>query len=128
MSAAENPRAYEPVAQYYEASDCVEYVREDVPAIHRRVDEILTLVLALDTRNPIGFQLKGFRHFYLKHLRDQYGRTEATFIDLVQALEAALGIVGEQIFQETERKLAYEQAKTIAAHDKASLHELPQVA
>jgi hypothetical protein len=62
---------YSPAAIYYEEADIVEYIRADVPALHRRIDEFLTLVLDLDTREPIGFALKGFRNYYLKHIKPQ---------------------------------------------------------
>ena len=48
---------YIPSAVYYADADTVEYVRSDVPCIHRRIDGILTLNLDLRTRELIGFQI-----------------------------------------------------------------------
>jgi hypothetical protein len=59
---------YVPVAVYYEDADMVEYIRQDVPCVNRRVDSFLTLALEMGSREPIGFRLKGFKNFYLHHL------------------------------------------------------------
>ena len=45
-------------ALYYADADTVEYVRKDGPCVHRRIDDMLTLTLDLNTRELIGFRVK----------------------------------------------------------------------
>ena len=61
--------AYIPRAVYYADADTVEYVRRDTPCVYRRIDGILTLALDLHTREITGFRLKGFKNFFLNHLK-----------------------------------------------------------
>jgi len=119
---------YLPVAVFYEEADLVEYVRADVPAVHRRVDEFLTLVLDMEKREPIGFALKGFRNFYLTELKPKLDLTEADFLSLTAILEDVISAVGDSIFDDTERRKAYETAQRIAAHDDVELREFPEAA
>lgn len=114
---------YRPVAIYYEAADCVEYVRVDEPSVHRRVDKILTLILSMDTRNPIGFKLKGFKHYFLTKIKERYNLKDRDFIMLIDVIEDALKITGDDIFKEEMRTRAYEDALEIARNDKVSLRE-----
>ena len=60
---------YVPKALYLADADTVEYVRSDVPCVYRRIDGILTLALDFHTRELIGFRIKGFRNFFLNHLK-----------------------------------------------------------
>ncbi|MGP0093711.1 MAG: hypothetical protein ACLPKB_27775 [Xanthobacteraceae bacterium] len=117
---------YSPVAVYYEDADTVEYIRQDVPCVHRRVDDFLTLALDMNNRQPIGFRLKGFKNFYIHHLRAADNDRER-FLKLVSVIETATKLLGNRIFDD-DRRAAYEQARRIAAEDNASLHELPDVA
>ena len=117
--------AYSAAAIYFVESDSVEYIRADVPCIYRRVDEMLTLILQIDTRDPIGFSLKGFRNFYLHHFKNS---EDKSFISLVTVLEQAVRTVGDSVFQQSGRAQAYQQAIDIASQDQARLDEVPQVA
>ncbi len=112
--------AYTSVAVYYEDSDSLEYVRRDEPSIYRRVDELLTLVLSMRTREPIGFQLKGFRHFYLQYIKDKINRDES-FSQLIIILEEAVKRLGNKVFSEQDRLSAYVKAQDIAKEDDVQL-------
>lgn len=116
--------AYRPTATYYEDADSVEYVRCDVPSVYRRVDEFLTLIYDMDRREDlIGFRLKGFKNFYLKHLAPM-----TDFVSLVGALEQALTVAANGAFDARERQAAYASAREIALEDKVALRDLPQQA
>jgi len=121
------PKAYSPVAIYFEEADSLEYVRQDVPCVYRRIDELLTLILAMDTRDPMGFSLKGFRNFYLKHF-EIVSDDKKKFVSIVGFLEKALSEIGNEIFLQNERKSAYEKAMDIASEDSVTLREFPKVA
>lgn len=118
--------AYVPVAVYYAGADTVEYVRKDAATVYRRVDEFLTLILDMyDRETLIGFQLKGFRNFYLQDgVRDRLGED---FLSLVGLLERAVTWLGGEMFDD-ERKDAYHRACKLALEDKVELHDLPKVA
>ncbi len=119
---------YVPVAVYYEDADMVEYIREDVPCVNRRIDAFLTLALKMDDREPIGFKLKGFKNFYLHHFQDDaQGDDRERFLTLVNVIEKATKVLGEEIFEE-DRRAAYQQAYRIAKEDNAALRELPSAA
>ena len=124
LHAANLSTPYRPVAAYYEGADSVEYIRQDVPALYTRIDEFLTLIYDLRRRDLlIGFRLKGFKHFYLSHLR-----SVGDFVSLVGAMEQALSVVGDNVFDEQERRRAYAQAREIALADGVALRDLPKVA
>lgn len=115
---------YRAKAIYFTEADLLEYTRLDVPSVHRRVDECLTLVLAMDDRQPIGFALKGFRHLYQKHIYKEDPRKHDGFKDLVLIIEKIIGEIGDDLFCD-ERYLAYNKAIEIATIDKVELHEYP---
>ena len=117
---------YTPVAVYYEDADTVEYVRKSVPSVDHRVDGFLTLVLAMDGRAPIGFRLKGFKNFYLRHIKEETEYREE-FLRLVSVIEKAIEVAGHRIFEKEARE-AYAEARRIASEDDASLRELPKAA
>ena len=126
---AELSGQYDPVAVYYEDADMVEYMREDVPSVSRRIDEFLTLELKMESREPIGFKLKGFKNFYLRYLKDDVpvDVDRDHFLALVKVIEKAIHVLGDEAF-ENDRKAAYDQAYRIAEEDGAELHELPSAA
>ena len=115
---------YRPVAIYYEEADIVEYVRNDVPSLHQRIDGFLTLVLDLKTRDPIGFTLKGFKNYYLRHIRPKTDLSEREFVLLANVLEIAVNEIGEAVFNHD----AYRTAREIAEHDEVRLDEVPVAA
>src|SRR5215510_8087817 len=78
---------YVPVAVYYEDADTVEYIRDDVPSVNRRIDGFLTLTLDMISRKPIGFRLKGFKNFYLRHIKGQEAEDREKFLRLVAVIE-----------------------------------------
>lgn len=106
---------YTPVALYFHDSDFVEYVREDASCVYKRIDETLTLAIEMDSNLPIGFRIKGFKNFYLKHIRPLHGRNDH-FVELVPVLERLVAEAGERIdFPDLKR--AYRLATDIAAVD-----------
>jgi hypothetical protein len=121
-------KQYEPTAIYYEDSDSLEYVREAVPSIYRRIDGLLTLVLRLEDRALIGFKLKGFKNFYLRKLKPTWGDHCPEFIELVDVVSNALELVGEQVLREEVRRQAYDSALKIAAQDNIHVRDFPKIA
>jgi hypothetical protein len=122
---------YAPIALYFHESDSVEYVRKDVPCIYRRIDEILTLVLEMKSREIIGFRLKGFKNFYITELKKNQDFLQSDFLLAVSVLEKAMDMTCSEIFDEAEseaRKMAYQNAWNIAKQDQVEFRDLPQVA
>ncbi|SFB42300.1 hypothetical protein SAMN03159496_03554 [Rhizobium sp. NFR07] len=117
--------SYKPSAIYFQDSDCLEYVRCDVPNIYRRVDEFLTLVVSMEDREPIGFTLKGFRNFYSRKYATKSKVPE--FRNLVCLIEEIVEEIGNDIFQEDKRK-AYRKAIEIAKDDEVQLTDIPRQA
>ena len=103
-----------PVATYFSDSDCVEYVREDTIAIHRRVDEFLTLIFDETRITPIGFKLKGFRCIYNECLAALKTVKGVEFIELVPALEYVCTKIGNKAFADGTRRNAYGAAMKLA--------------
>lgn len=122
-----DPGPYEPIAVYYEDADSLEYVTQDAPTVYRRIDELLTLILAMDTRDPIGFQIKGFKNFYLRQLKPKHDLSDTDFLRLIDILQEAITYVGDGLF-EKERKDAYQKAMNIAEEDHLGLRDFPAVA
>lgn len=120
---------YTPIAVYYDEADSLEYVRRDEPSIYRRIDGLLTLILSMSTREPVGFQLKGFRHFYVTHIISRKSTEDGdTFLKLVTILEKAVEILGNEIFSGDEIRSAYMKAQDIAKEDHVQISALPFVA
>lgn len=117
---------YTPVAIYFSGSDTVEYVRRDAPTVYRRVDGFLTLIFDMKNRDElVGFQLKGFRNFYLQdEVRAVLGED---FLTLVGLLERAMTRLGDGVFDEAEKQ-AYDRARRLALEDRVELRDLPKVA
>lgn len=122
------PDYYTPVAVYYEDADSLEYVRRDEPTVYRRVDELLTLILSMESRDVIGFRIKGFKNFYLRYLKSKYNLNDDQFPPLVSLIQNAVSVLGDAVFSERERRAAYEKALSIAEEDSVKLKELPNVA
>ena len=117
---------YSPVALYLKESDSIEYTRKDVPSVHRRVDEFLTLVLDMRSRDIIGFRLKGFKNFYLQEIKSLPHLGEDDFVTACTVLEKIMTIECKGNLQ--DRLRAYKMARTIAWEDQVTLHDLPDAA
>jgi hypothetical protein len=115
---------YQPVAIYLEDADSVEYLRRDAPRVYRRVDSFLTLVLDMKTRDLTGFRLKGFRNFFLNHLKMKSQLLDDDFIPLVSAIEDVVKLIGDELTRDLGRKEAYRQAKLMAHQDSVSIEPL----
>jgi hypothetical protein len=120
--------AYTPVAVYYEDADNLEYVRRDVPSVYRRIDDLLTLILSMENREPVGFQLKGFKHFYLRYIKDKFNGDDYAFMELVVVLEQAVRMLGNEVFAERERMSAYAKAQDMAKEDEVHFSKTEIVA
>ena len=115
---------YEPCAIYYEEADLIEYVRADIPAVHRRVDGLLTLVFSMSERDRlIGFQLKGFRSIYLRNPVAQ--KLDTNFMSLVGVIERVVSDIGDKLLD--DQRIAYGEAQRIAMDDHVRLYDLPKV-
>ncbi|MEC5324761.1 hypothetical protein [Aurantimonas sp. A3-2-R12] len=114
-------------AMYFEDSDSLEYVSEDGPCIFRRVDEMLTLMISVGDRRPIGIQLKGFKNFYLRNLRSKYSLDKKNFLALTCALEEAMNSIGAETFKENQLE-SYALALNIAERDSVEVRDFPQLA
>lgn len=115
---------YIPRAIYYQDADTVEYVRRDKPCVYRRIDGILTLALDLKTRELVGFRLKGFKNFFLTHLKPKYRLLDGDFIPLVSVIEQALQIVGDKVCLNEANVAAYRSARKMAHEDCVALDPL----
>jgi hypothetical protein len=115
---------YLPTAIYYADADTVEYVRRDVPSLHRRIDGILTLAFDLHTRELIGFRVKGFKNFFINHLKPKYELLDGDFIPLVSVIEHALEIVGKTVCPSGASVEAYRKARKMAHEDRVALEPL----
>lgn len=110
--------SYAPVALYFHEADFVEYVREDASCVYKRIDETLTLAIEMDSDLPIGFRIKGFKNFYLKHIKP-HGEAKQ-FVELVPVLERLVSEAAERIdFPDLRR--AYRLATDIAFIDAVKL-------
>lgn len=113
---------YIPKARYNVLADYVEYIREDKPYIMRRVDDFLTIALDMETRKPAGFRLKGFKNFFLKHLRPRNHLLDDQFLAVVSLIEIAATSAGEKVFgNQSEIKSAYSCAYIIASDDRVRI-------
>jgi hypothetical protein len=116
--------AYVPAAIYLEDADSVEYVRKDVACVYRRVDGFLTLALDMETRELNGFRLKGFKNFFIKHLKPKYKLLDDDFIPLVSVIEEAVQLVGDEVTSDPEKKTAYRAVKRMAHDDRVAIEPL----
>ena len=121
-------RSYRPTAVYFTDADCLEYVRRDGPCVYRRIDNHLSLVLDMYSREAIGFKFKGFKRIYKKHLQTSQSSSECDFVDAVEIFESFFRDLGEAVFEVESRRIGYEAAVDIAESDKVQLRDLPAVA
>jgi hypothetical protein len=115
---------YEAVAAYYLESDCVEYVKSDSIAIYDRTDEFLTLIFdETNSKNLIGFKLKGFKNIFEQRLKHISQLRNIQFVDLVSAIETIFTDVGGKIMAEYDerREKAYKAAWELASNDNVRL-------
>ncbi|MBU1304058.1 MAG: hypothetical protein KKF33_00870 [Alphaproteobacteria bacterium] len=115
---------YVPKALYYENADSLEYMRRDSPSVYRRIDQHLTLILDLHSREPLGFSLKGFKHLYLTNILPKYTAQPVSFFKLINILEDAMSVHANTFFDQEERRKAYSDALEIAAEDDVTLDRI----
>src|SRR5438093_341726 len=106
---------YEPLALYFAASDTVEYVREDIPCVHIRVDSYLTLIVDMfDRAKLVGFALKGFKNTWLKP--SPLGDDRA-FLSVVGVLERAITRLVDAASDQRSLQADYRRAHDLALRD-----------
>ncbi len=124
MQALDKIGPFAPKALYYADADALEYVRIDSPVVYRRVDDLLTLILDLEERKPVGFKIKGFRNIYLRTFK-----TDNThFLRMVTVLEKIMTELGDGFFHQDSRREAYKVATNIAMEDQVIVSDLPRAA
>lgn len=106
-----------PVATYFEDSDCVEFIKEDTVAIHRRIDPILTLIFDDTRQRLIGFKIKGFKYIYNEVLKPISALHDVEFVDLVPAIEHVFTKIGKDMIVDDDRKRAYQAAYRLAREE-----------
>lgn len=115
-------------ALYYEDADSLEYLRIDNPVVYRRIDDLLTLIVDLEDRKPVGFKIKGFRNLYLRKIRPSLRGDKSHFLRMVTVLEKLMTELGENVFAEAPRREAYRAATNIAMEDQVIVCDLPKAA
>ena len=105
-----------PAAVYLPDSDCVEYVAEDTVCIHRRIDEMLSLVFDETGFQLVGFKLKGFRNLF-ERAKAELCLDERHFVALCRVLEKVCMEMGEREIGDERRRNAYRAAEKLAARD-----------
>ena len=113
-----------PAAIYLNEADMIEYVRSDTACFYRRVDGFLTVAYSTKTRDLVGFRVKGFKNFFLKHLQPKYKLIDADFIPLVSVIEQALEVVGEEVTEDPPRREAYRKVRRMAHDDRVEIQPL----
>jgi hypothetical protein len=113
---------YQPVAVYFEESDCIEYVKEDSFAVYERIDSFLTLIYDSTKIGLVGFKLKGFRYIFDAHLKPIYKLNDEQFVDLIAVLEAVCTELGDEIFTNEKVARAYKAARKLVANDNVRLN------
>ena len=121
-------KQYSPVAVYFQDADCLEYLRQDVPAVYRRIDDFLTIVLSMESRDLIGFKFKGFRNFYLRTASSNSEIYSAEFNKVVDLVTSAIEEIGEEFFAPREKKKAYEAVIEMAREDNILIGPLAKIA
>ncbi|WP_011580669.1 MULTISPECIES: hypothetical protein [Chelativorans] len=119
---------FTPRALYYADADALEYVRIDEPVVYRRIDGLLTLILGIDERKPVGFKIKGFRNIYLRKLKPSLRDDNDHFLRMVTVFEKIMSEIGDGIFSDSSRREAYKAATNIAMEDQVIVSDLPNAA
>ena len=101
-------------AIYHQDSDCVEYSRQDGHVYYERIDEFLTLVRDMSSRQTVGFKLKGFKYLFRPTI-EALSISDAEFLVLMRALERHVTIFGDKITDDCREY--YDEAIQIASND-----------
>jgi hypothetical protein len=56
------PKGFQPVPHYFAAEDFLTFYFRDERCFAKRVDDLLTVYLSTDSRELVGFKIKGVRH------------------------------------------------------------------
>ena len=60
------PKAFRSAPVYFPTGDFLTYLLKDGPCIAERLDDVVTLYLSRDTRELVGFKVKGVQHILKK--------------------------------------------------------------
>lgn len=111
---------YKPKAIYHGDSDCVEYTRVDGGTYYDRIDNFLTLIFKRDTKEAVGFKLKGFKYILQNHDPD-LKLSDEQFSMVMHAFGLVFTELGNSIFENVEVRQAYDIAVAIAANDNVKI-------
>jgi hypothetical protein len=112
---------------FYDATmDFLEYSKEDTVTVSERVDGVLTLLRDGQSREVIGFRLKGFRYIFNK-LKPTLQLRDEQFLVLIKAIEAAVTLMGDEFVGDSNRLAKYKLAHALAERDGARFSDLGQM-
>jgi hypothetical protein len=60
------PKAFRAAPVYFPAGDFLTYLLRDGPCVAERLDDVVTVYLSADTRELVGFKVKGVSHILKK--------------------------------------------------------------
>lgn len=60
------PKAFHSAPVYFPTGDFLTYLLKDGPCIAERLDDVITLYLSWDSRELVGFKVKGVQHILTK--------------------------------------------------------------
>lgn len=107
---------YQKAAIYHSDSDCVEYVRRDGGVYYERIDDILTLIKDIDSKETVGFKLKGFCYVLQNHFKN-FKLDDEEFSIVMGAFEVVYGVLGDILVSDPIVRAAYDEAVSIASND-----------
>lgn len=119
-------------AIYHHALDFVEYVADDGFVLSERVDEYLTLLRNGETKELVGFRLKGFAYMYNHWIKPLFGEGVGDLLDLLPVFTFLVGRLGDDAFSDVieRRASAYKEAARFASirQVKINASDLPMAA
>jgi len=107
---------YQNAAIYHGDSDCVEYVRLDGGVYYERIDDFLTLIKTIDSKETVGFKLKGFS-YVLQNDSEDFRLDNEEFSIVMRAFEVVYSILGDLLHADPAIMAAYDEAVSIASND-----------
>ena len=108
-------QGFRPVPHYFADGDFLTYYVRDEPHFARRIDELLTIYLSVNTKELIGCKVKG-----VKHLLQMAGEFSVS-LDAGKANMAFFFHLGEKVARDTEQKRLYQELTVLAKDAEFSL-------
>ena len=97
------PEGFRPVPHYFPQGDFVTYYFRNDPSFAQRVDDLLTVFVAFDTKELVGCKIKG-----IKHILQTAGDFGVSLDDGVVRL-GMFFFVGASLAKDEEQRKRYEQ-------------------